>query len=161
MPGSPPALETADWLRLDQHLCFALYSSSLAMTRLYTPHLAPLGLTYPQYLVLLAMWERDSLTVGELCEHLTLDSGTLTPLLKRMEASGWLTRKRDPADERRVIVSLTPPGRALREKARLLPRQLAQASGCHADEARELTNRLQALRKQLHGVLDAGPSTPR
>ncbi|HJW12887.1 MAG TPA: MarR family transcriptional regulator [Albitalea sp.] len=138
------------WLRLDNQLCFALYSSSLAMTKLYKPLLDPLGLTYPQYLALLVLWERDALTVSELGERLFLDSGTLTPLLKRMEAAGWLTRERAADDERRVIVTLTPSGRALREPARAVPVKLAQATGCSAAELAELTQRLQQLRDRLH-----------
>lgn len=149
----------ADWLQLDQQLCFALYSSSLAMTKLYKPLLAPLGLTYPQYLALLVLWERDGLAVGELGERLFLDSGTLTPLLKRMEAAGWLQRERAAADERRVMVSLTAEGRALRQKARRVPLQLAQASGCSAAELAELTQRLQQLRTQLLGAADDALST--
>ncbi len=137
------------WLQLDNQLCFALYSSSLAMTKLYKPLLEPMGLTYPQYLALLVLWERDALTVSELGERLFLDSGTLTPLLKRMEAAGWLTRQRASDDERRVIVSLTTPGRALREQARAVPVQLAQATGCSAAELAELTQRLQQLRGHM------------
>lgn len=138
-----------DWLQLDQQLCFALYSSSLAMTKLYKPLLAPLGITYPQYLAFLVLWERDGLTVGELGERLFLDSGTLTPLLKRMEASGWLTRQRAADDERRVILTLTPEGRALRQKAKRVPLQLAQATRCDLSELASLTQRLQQLRSQL------------
>ncbi|MBL0726897.1 MarR family winged helix-turn-helix transcriptional regulator [Piscinibacter sp. HJYY11] len=139
----------ADWLQLDQQLCFALYSTSLAMTKLYKPLLAPLGLTYPQYLAFLVLWERDGLTVGELGERLFLDSGTLTPLLKRMEASGWLTRKRAADDERRVVVHLTPEGRALRQKAKRVPVQLGQAMQCDVQEIEGLTQRLQQLRANL------------
>src|SRR5438876_7144972 len=101
---SSPAV---DWLALDNQLCFSLYSTSLAMTKLYKPLLAPLGLTYPQYLVLLVLWETDAISVNELGARLFLDSGTLTPLLKRMQTAGWLARTRDAADERRVIVTLT------------------------------------------------------
>lgn len=143
-----------DWLQLDNQVCFALYSTSLAMTKLYKPLLAPLGITYPQYLAFLVLWERDGLTVGELGERLFLDSGTLTPLLKRMEAAGWLQRERAADDERRVIVSLTPEGRALRQQARQVPAQLAQASGCSIGELTDLTQRLQQLRRQL---LDDAP----
>ncbi|TPM30141.1 MarR family transcriptional regulator [Mesorhizobium sp. B2-3-4] len=100
--------------RLDQQLCFALYSASGLMTRVYRPLLAPLGLTYPQYLVMLALWERAPSIVGDLGEALGLDSATLTPLLKRMEAGGLVTRRRDPADERRVLVEPTAKGQALR-----------------------------------------------
>jgi DNA-binding MarR family transcriptional regulator len=141
--------DTDTWLSLDRQLCFALYSSSLAMTKLYKPLLAPLGLTYPQYLALLVLWERDRLGVGELGERLYLDSGTLTPLLKRMESAGWLQRERAADDERRVVVSLTSEGRALRQKAHSIPRALASATGCNATELTELTRRLQQLRSQL------------
>src|SRR5690349_9051070 len=100
-----------DWLALDRQLCFALYSASLAMTRLYKPLLEPLGLTYPQYLVMLALWEDAGHSVGSLGDRLALDSGTLTPLLKRLESMGLVDRVRDPADERRVLVHLTAAGR--------------------------------------------------
>ncbi len=154
MVSTRPPAQTAnspakDWQLLDQQLCFALYSSSLAMTKLYKPLLAPLGLTYPQYLALLVLWERDGLTVSELGERLFLDSGTLTPLLKRMEAAGWLQRERASDDERRVIVSLTTEGRALRQKSKRVPLQLAQATRCDLGELASLTQRLQQLRTQL------------
>lgn len=155
-PDSPQA--STDWLHLDQQLCFALYSASLAMTKLYKPLLGPLGLTYPQYLALLVLWERDGLTVSELGERLFLDSGTLTPLLKRMEASGWLTRARAADDERRVLVHLTPEGRALRQKARRIPVQLAQATQCDAGELHALTRRLQQLRSELLAAGHADPT---
>ena len=135
--------------RLDHQLCFALYSSSLVMTKLYKPLLKALGLTYPRYLVLLVLWEADAISVSELGARLFLDSGTLTPLLKRMEAAGWLTRLRAVDDERRVIVSLTPAGRALRRKARHVPREVVCASGCELDELADLTRRLQALRSNV------------
>ena len=135
--------------RLDRQLCFALYSTSLAMTKLYKPLLAPLGLTYPQYLALLVLWETDSIGVNDLGARLFLDSGTLTPLLKRMQAAGWIERERDQADERRVIVTLTPAGRALRRKAAQVPIALAQATGCGLDELVALTVRLQALRDHI------------
>lgn len=139
--------------RLDNQLCFALYSSSLVMTKLYKPVLAPLGLTYPQYLVLLVLWETDSVGVGELGERLSLDSGTLTPLLKRMEAAGLLARARAAGDERRVIVTLTAAGRTLRHKAGGVPEQVACATGCKLSELSELTARLHALRANLAGQL--------
>ncbi|MGM9515228.1 MarR family winged helix-turn-helix transcriptional regulator [Roseateles sp. DB2] len=138
-----------EWLRLDSQLCFALYSSSLAMTKLYKPLLAPLGLTYPQYLVLLALWEQDGQTVSALGERLSLDSGTLTPLLKRMEQAGLLVRLRDTQDERRVLLNLTRAGRALKAPARRIPETLACASACSLDELQALTRRLHALRDQL------------
>ncbi len=152
-----------EWLRLDRQLCFALYSTSLAMTKVYKPLLEPLGLTYPQYLALLVLWESDPLGVGELGERLSLDSGTLTPLLKRMQAAGWIVRERAADDERRVLVSLTPAGRALKARARSVPQRLAEAAGCTADEMTELTARLQPLRSRLlqaaTGTGAAGAST--
>ena len=136
-------------LQLDNQLCFALYSSSLTMTKLYKPVLEKLGLTYPQYLVMLVLWESDGLTVSELGERLFLDSGTLTPLLKRMEASGLLQRERAREDERRVIVSLTPAGRRMRAGAHVVPEEILCATQCSLDEVVELTQRLQHLRSSL------------
>src|SRR5204863_1371496 len=105
-------------LDVDDHLCFAIYSAGHAFNRIYKPLLAALDLTYPQYLVMVALWSRDDQTVGGLGEKLLLESSTLTPLLKRLEVSGHLTRSRDPADERQVRVRLTDRGSALREQAR-------------------------------------------
>ena len=121
------------------------------MTKLYKPLLGALGLTYPQYLVLLALWEADGIGVGELGERLYLDSGTLTPLLKRMEAAGLLARARAVGDERRVIVTLTAAGRALRRKAEGVPLQVACATGCALQELSELTAQLKALRSNVAG----------
>ena len=144
------AAAPAEWMQqLDHQLCFALYSSSLVMTKLYKPVLSALGLTYPQYLVLLVLWESDAISVSELGTRLFLDSGTLTPLLKRLQAAGWLTRLRAVDDERRVIVSLTSAGRALRRKAQHVPNEVACAAGCALDELADLTRRLQALRANL------------
>lgn len=148
-----PSTATADpreqWLLLDRQLCFALYSSSLAMTKIYKPLLAPLGLTYPQYLVMLVLWEVDGLSVSQLGQRLSLDSGTLTPLLKRLEALGHIERLRARDDERRVDLFLTPAGRALRARALDIPAQLACASACDLDELTALTQRLHELRSQL------------
>jgi DNA-binding MarR family transcriptional regulator len=138
------------WLRLDHQLCFALYSSSLAMTKLYRPLLDPLGLTYPQYLAMLVLWEADGITVSQLGERLLLDSGTLTPLLKRLEAGGLVKRLRDASDERRVLLQLTREGRALKRRALAVPAQVACASGCELDELAALTARLKTLRDQIH-----------
>ena len=135
--------------RLDHQLCFALYSSSLVMTKLYKQALARLGLTYPQYLVLLVLWETDALGVGELGARLYLDSGTLTPLLKRLESAGLVSRTRVAGDERRVLVTLTPAGRALRRKAEVVPMQIACASGYALTELSELTAQLQTLRANV------------
>lgn len=145
----------AQWLQLDRQLCFALYSSSLAMTKIYKPLLAPLGLTYPQYLVMLVLWEADGLNVSQLGQRLSLDSGTLTPLLKRLEALGHIERRRASDDERRVDIFLTPAGRKLRELALDIPGHLACASACELDELIALTQRLQQLREQLHRAADA------
>jgi len=139
----------ADWLKLDHQLCFALYSASLAMTKFYKPLLDPLGLTYPQYLVMLVLWEADGITVSQLGERVALDSGTLTPLLKRLEASDLVRRLRDTADERRVLLQLTPVGRALKSRAMAVPESMACASGCALDELAALTARLKALRGQI------------
>ena len=149
MVRTRPAPDRSRWLQLDHQLCFALYSASLAMTKLYKPLLAPLGLTYPQYLVMLVLWETDGLTVSQLGERLALDSGTLTPLLKRIEAAGLVQRLRDTADERRVLLQLTPPGRALKAQALAVPEAVACAAGCKLDELTALTARLKALRDDI------------
>ncbi len=148
MPSRPPP-DRSEWLKLDHQLCFALYSASLAMTRLYKPLLEPLGLTYPQYLVLLVLWEGDGLTVGQLGQRLALDSGTLTPLLKRLEAAGLVQRLRDSADERRVLLQLSAAGRALKTRATEVPAAVACAAGCSLDELASLTARLKSLRDQV------------
>jgi DNA-binding MarR family transcriptional regulator len=157
MPTAPKQRRAASrqdaWLRLDHQLCFALYAASLAMTKLYKPLLDPLGLTYPQYLVMLVLWQADGLTVSQLGERLALDSGTLTPLLKRLESSGLLQRLRDSADERRVLLQLTASGRALKTLAQRVPRTMATATGCELDELSTLTARLQALRTRLTASL--------
>lgn len=136
-------------LLLDNQLCFALYSASLAMTKLYKPLLDALGLTYPQYLALLVLWERDGLTVSELGERLSLDSGTLTPLLKRLETAGLVSRRRDAADERRVCVRLTAEGHSLKARARHIPGCVLQATRCEVADAAALTRRIQTLRDRL------------
>ena len=149
LPEPPAAADLRVLQRLDHQLCFALYSSSLLMTKLYKPVLAPLGLTYPQYLVLLALWETDRLSVGELGTRLYLDSGTLTPLLKRMQTAGLLTRSRAAEDERRVIVALSATGRGLRRKTEKVSLTVACATGCELDEIAALTARLQTLRSHV------------
>ena len=116
-------------LSLDHHLCFALYSASRAMTAAYRPILTELNLTYPQYLVLLALWEERQATVGRLGERLQLDSGTLSPLLKRLEANGFIRRERSATDERLVEITLTPAGRLLESKAQCIPEQLFSSTG--------------------------------
>ncbi len=134
---------------LDAQLCFALYAASHAMNRLYKPVLDPLGLTYTQYLVLLVLWERDDVTVKDLGARLFLDSGTLTPLLKRMEAAGTIRRRRDPGDERLVRVSLTAAGQALRAEAVRIQDTAAVACAIDSGAIRSLLDRLVALRGDL------------
>ena len=135
---------------LDQQLCFALYATSRAMTKAYAPLLEPLGVTYPQYLVLLALWEEDDLTVSGIGERLFLDSGTLTSLLKRLEAQGLVARRRDPNDERSVIVSLTTAGKRHRSKAEGIMTGLACAMGMPVGELIALRASLQKLLKHVH-----------
>ena len=147
-----PRRPSADALGLDNQLCFALYSASLAMTKLYRPVLDPLKLTYPQYLVMLVMWECDGLSVSDLGERLSLDSGTLTPLLKRLQAAGLLRRTRSPDDERRVHLHLTAQGRTLRESAATVPPRILAASGCTPTELRDLMQQLQSLRNTLQAA---------
>lgn len=139
-------------LLLDNQLCFALYSTSLAMTRVYKPLLDDLGLTYPQYLAMLALWEQDGLMVSQLGEQLFLDSGTLTPLLKRLESSGLIARIRDVEDERRVHIRLTAAGRKLKTKAAKIPGCILSASQCSLPELTALTQQVQALREHLKSV---------
>lgn len=136
-------------LLLDNQLCFALYSASLAMTKLYKPLLDELGLTYPQYLVMLALWEQEGLMVSELGERLSLDSGTLTPLLKRLEAAGLVSRVRDVRDERRVHITLTAAGRRLRNRAQRIPSCVVAATQCSLPEIVRLTRELRELRGKL------------
>jgi len=139
----------ASYLDLDAQLCFALYSASLAMTKAYKPLLAELGVTYPQYLVLLALWQHGPQGVGELGARLFLDSGTLTPLTKRLEALGLLQRRRSTEDERHVEISLTPVGKRLRARAEAIPPCVLQLSGCELPQVESLTRELQGLRSQL------------
>jgi DNA-binding MarR family transcriptional regulator len=131
---------------LDEQLCFALHSATLAMTKAYRPLLDALGLTYPQYLAMMVLWERDGQSVSELGDRLHLDSGTLTPLLKRLEAAGLVSRRRADDDERRVDVSLTPAGRALRARAGTLPARMARLTGCSGAELVRLRQQLVRLR---------------
>ncbi len=144
-----PQATTDDMLKLDNQLCFAVYSASLAMTRLYKPVLEKLQLTYPQYLVMLALWEHDGPMVSELGERLSLDSGTLTPLLKRLEANGYVARLRDAADERRVRITLTAAGRKLKARAANVPGCLMAAAQCSVPELIALTQQIQDLRDRI------------
>jgi MarR family transcriptional regulator, organic hydroperoxide resistance regulator len=130
-------------------LCFAVYSAGHAFNRVYKPLLDELGLTYPQYLVMISLWTKDDQTVGELGETLFLESSTLTPLLKRLETADYLTRNRDPSDERQVRVRLTKSGRALQRKARDIPRCILEATGLSLAELRKLQTEISALRQSL------------
>ncbi|MGP1630221.1 MAG: MarR family winged helix-turn-helix transcriptional regulator [Giesbergeria sp.] len=134
---------------LDHQLCFALYSASLAMTKVYKPLLDAIGLTYPQYLVLLVLWEQDDVMVSGIGERLFLDSGTLTPLLKRLEVAGLVQRTRDSGDERRVRITLTPAGVALQERARCVPTCVRQQIQLELPQIAALKQQLNALRGTL------------
>jgi MarR family transcriptional regulator, organic hydroperoxide resistance regulator len=137
-----------DHLRLDDQLCFALYAASRAVTARYRPLLDPLGLTYPQYLVMLVLWEQDQATVQQLGRQLRLDSGTLSPLLKRLEDAGLVTRARRPEDERSVLVRLTARGRRLRTRAAAVPDKMREClDGVDIDA---MTAQLHALTDMLH-----------
>ena len=149
MPASQTTPDTDAALQLDNQLCFALYSASLAMTKLYKPQLEALGLTYPQYLVMMVLWEHGTVSVSGLGEHLFLDSGTLTPLLKRMEAAGWLQRSRSTEDERKVLVAPTPAGRKLKSRAARVPACMLRATGCSLPEVVALTQQVRELRARL------------
>ena len=140
-------------LELDNQLCFALYNASRAMTRAYGPLLEDLGLTYPQYLAMLVLWEADdALTVGAIGDRLHLDSGTLTPLLKRLAQLGFVQRDRDPADERRVLVSLTAAGQGLRSLAAEVPTKAFACFGLDPQQARALKEQLAELAESLQAA---------
>ncbi|MGW5335524.1 MarR family winged helix-turn-helix transcriptional regulator [Streptomyces bauhiniae] len=152
-PSAGPATDAADsdWLRLDRQICFSLHAASRAFNGVYRVLLKDLGLTYPQYLVMLVLWERGALPVKQLGEHLRLDSGTLSPLLKRLEGAGLVRRERSASDERSVRVTLTGEGTALRERALEVPRRIAAATGADPAEIDDLRVRLD----RLTGALDA------
>lgn len=145
--------ETCQELLLDNQLCFALYSTSLLMTRVYKPLLQKLGLTYPQYLAMLVLWERDGITVGEISTRLLTDPGSLTPLLKRLEAEGLLTRTRSSKDERMVELHLTERGRALYGKAREIPSCIIAASERTPATLAALKEELASLRSSLQKAI--------
>jgi len=138
---------------LDNQLCFALHSTSLLMTKAYKPLLQALGLTYPQYLAMMVLWEEDGLTVGEISSRLLTDPGSLTPLLKRLEAEGLLSRTRSREDERVVVVELTAAGRALQDKAMGIPQCILGASGMKLEQLRKLQADLIALRGNLQSAI--------
>ena len=141
-------------LRLDSQICFAVYSAAHAFNRVYKPLLDRLGLTYPQYLVMLVLWERDDVPVKDIGERLFLDSGTLTPLLKRLERAQLIKRTRSRADERQVLIALTPQGQALQDKAKAVPQSILAATACSVAELSTIKNELVALRDRLNEVAE-------
>ena len=147
------ALNGDQVLRLDNQICFAVYSAAHAFNRVYKSLLDRLGLTYPQYLVMLALWERDGVPVKEIGERLFLDSGTLTPLLKRLEAAGLVKRNRSSEDERQVNITLTAQGQALKERARAVPLSILDASSCSVAELSAVKNEIVALRDRLNAAV--------
>jgi DNA-binding MarR family transcriptional regulator len=147
-PTHSPAAE-AEWLHLDRQICFSLHAASRAFNGVYRVILKDLGLTYPQYLVMLVLWEQGDLPVKKLGEHLRLDSGTLSPLLKRLESAGLVHRERSTRDERSVEVRLTEKGTALRERALEVPRRIVSATGFDVEEIRDLKARLDQLTATL------------
>lgn len=144
---SPPAVN--DSLYLDNQLCVALYTASLAMTRTYRPMLTALGLTYPQYVVMLALWEHKELSAGALGKLISLDSGTLVPLVRRLCALGLVDRNRNPEDDRSVLISLTPPGAAMQQQMYAVQDVVSCATDCSAAQRQELARSLQTLRASL------------
>lgn len=136
-------------LDLDNQLCFLIYSTNLALHQLYRKLLSPLGLTYPQYLVMLVLWEKDQLMVSEIGSRLFLESSTLTPLLKKLENAGLLSRKRSTRDERQVIITLTTLGMALKQQAIDIPHHIAKASACNLNELMQLKEQLEKVRTNI------------
>jgi DNA-binding MarR family transcriptional regulator len=154
MKRTPKAAAPLDTLpKLDEHLCFALYAAGNHMTRLFVPFLKKLGVTYPQYLVLVVLWDSDGMSVGELASTLMMDLGSVSPMLKRMEKKGLIVRGRDPSDERRVVISLSPSGHALRQRTK----QMLGEFYCHLSVP---IDELSDLRDRLHRfTVIAGPAT--
>ncbi|MBW9212583.1 MULTISPECIES: MarR family winged helix-turn-helix transcriptional regulator [Terrabacteria group] len=141
------AKDKYEGLKLENQICFPLYSAARKITGMYTPFLKPLGITYTQYIVFLVLWEEHHLTVGDLCEKLYLDSGTITPLLKKMEEREWVTRTRSKIDERVVLVDLTEEGKAMREKCLDIPKRISSCVSFSITEASDLY-------KLLHQILE-------
>lgn len=150
MATSKPTAPTMLPLPLDDQLCFGVYSAGIAIQRIYKPLLDELGLTYPQYLVLNVLWDQDRRTVGAIAERLALESSTLTPLLKRLEAAGLVSRARNPENERQVVVSLTAQGRAIRERVGCLSAALLGASGHDPSELAALNRDVRTLRDAIY-----------
>jgi DNA-binding MarR family transcriptional regulator len=141
--------EPVPLLGLDDQLCFAIYSAGIAINRAYRPLLDALEITYPQYLVLLTLWERDAQTIGAIADRLALESSTITPLVKRLEAAGLLSRERNPADERQVIVRLTDAGRTMQTRSTCLAERLLEKSKLSVPDIQRLNVQVKALRDAL------------
>lgn len=139
------AYDSDEALKLENQLCFPLYAASRKIVSAYTPYLKPLGITYTQYITFLVLWEEDGLFVGDICARLHLDNGTLTPLLKKMEKQGFVVRRRDETDERKVRVFLTDEGRAMKERVRDIPRKVGSCVDLDTEEARTLYRLLYKL----------------
>jgi DNA-binding MarR family transcriptional regulator len=144
---------------MEDQLCFTVYSTSMAIQRAYKPLLDALGVTYPQYLVMNVLWREDSRTVGDIADELALEPSTMTPLLKRLEASGFVSRMRNPSNERQVVVTVTDEGRALKKRAGCLAEALLEHSGSTLAELGEINGRLRALRDAIYESL-GGRKTP-
>jgi len=153
MAKKQAAKQAVDPLLLGNQICFAVYSTAHAFNRVYKPLLDRLGLTYPQYLVMLVLWERDDVPLKDIGEKLFLDSGTLTPLLKRLEAQGLIKRTRSTEDERQVLIALTSKGHALKEEAKAVPQAILSSSACPVGELVTMKNELVALRDRLNAAL--------
>ena len=141
-------------MKLDNQLCFPLYAASRSVVSLYTPLLKPLGLTYTQYLVFLVLWEKDEITVGEICDRLMLDNGTVSPLLKKMEQAGYIDKRRSEEDDRIVLITLTKKGKSLQDKAKDVPRKIAGCVDLPPEKAKQLYDLLYELlnnRKENRG----------
>jgi DNA-binding MarR family transcriptional regulator len=138
---------------LDLHLCFKLYSTSLKMTQLYKPMLAALNLTYPQYLVMVILWEEEGLGIKDLAERLGQDPGSITPLVKRLEAVGYVNRDRDPNDERNRVLTLTDAGKALRKDGCLIQKHIAESAGITVEQVQRMMDDLNSLNANLAATL--------
>ncbi|MBY4676033.1 MarR family winged helix-turn-helix transcriptional regulator [Marinobacterium arenosum] len=139
-------------LKLDNQLCFAIYSTSLTLNKLYKPLLQQLGLTYPQYLIMLVLWEQDDITLSQLSKRLGQDMGALSPVIKRLEAQGLITRQRSEADDRKIHLRLTEEGQALQQQAEAVPSHILCASGLSVEQALTLKQQLDELRQTLQEV---------
>ena len=138
-------IDRSELLKLDNQLCFPIYAASRVITSLYTPYLKPLGLTYTQYIFFLVLWEKDGITVGEICKRLMLDSGTLSPIIKKLRQQGYIEKHQSPMDERSFIITLTDKGRELQEKAEDIPLRVAGCIDLPEEKARMLYELLYEL----------------